>query len=197
MMKYQSIALFCGSSEGKEPIYVQAAQEFGRACAQKGITLYYGGAALGLMKAAADASREAGGRVVGITPHFFSNRSVVDQTIPDLRVVESMSERKQEFEKLADAFVILPGGYGTLDELFEIVTDAQLGLHHKPIVILNTGGYYNHLIQLLNHFNREGFLRDFHHQLLSFVDQVDEIFIQLEQYQNSNDPKWLKKIKNE
>ena len=98
-MKYESIALFCGSSEGKEPIYVQTAQEFGRVCAQKGITLYYGGAALGLMKAAADASREAGGRVVGITPHFFSNQSVVGQTVQDMRVVESMSERKQEFEK--------------------------------------------------------------------------------------------------
>ena len=196
-MKYESIALFCGSSEGKEPIYLQAAQEFGRVCAQKGITLYYGGAALGLMKAAADTSREAGGRVVGITPHFFSNQSVVDQTVQDMRVVESMSERKQEFEKLADAFVILPGGYGTLDELFEILTDAQLGLHQKPIVVLNTNGYYNHLIQLLNHFNQEGFLRDFHRQLVIFVDQVDEIFIQLEQYQNSNDPHWLKKIKNE
>jgi len=109
--------------------------------------------------------------------------------------VDSMSERKQMMERSADAFVSLPGSYGTMDEFFEVITDAQLGLHHKPVAILNAFDYYTPLIQQLEIFKKEGFLRDFHFDLLIVATTLDELFCKLEQYKNSNDRHWLDKIK--
>ena len=194
-MKMDSIALFCGSSEGNDPKYVAIAQEFGKKCAEKGYAMYYGGASLGLMKAAAHASRDHGGRIIGITPSFFSDDTVVDNSLQELYLVDSMSERKQMLERSSDAFVILPGSYGTMDEFFEVITDAQLGLHHKPVAVLNVFGYYDHLIALINHFHQEGFLRDFHYKLLLVATTIDDLFVQLEQYESPNNPHWLDKIK--
>lgn len=194
-MKLESIALFCGSSEGNDPKYIKIAEDFGLACAAKGLSLYYGGAALGLMKAAAHACRNQGGHIIGITPSFFSEGTVVDNSVQELYMVDTMSERKQLLERSADAFVILPGSYGTMDEFFEVLTDAQLGLHHKPIAILNVFGYYDHLIALIDHFAQEGFLRDFHHKLVLVADSVEQLFQKLDQYENPNNFHWLDKIK--
>jgi len=194
-MKINSIALFCGSAEGFHSKYKELAVAFGHLCAQKDITLYYGGAALGLMKAAADACRACQGKVVGIAPSFFSDTTVIDTTLEDLIIVDSMSERKQMLEHYADAFVALPGSYGTMDEFFEVLTDAQLGLHHKPIAILNAFDYYSPLIKQLEVFKNEGFLRDFHFDLLIIATTIDELFNKLECYENSNDRHWLDKIK--
>lgn len=194
-MILNSIALFCGSAEGNDPKYVHIAQDFGKKCAEKGLSMYYGGASLGLMKAAAHASRDHGGRIIGITPSFFSDDTVVDRSVNELYLVDSMSERKQLLERSADAFVILPGSYGTMDEFFEVITDAQLGLHHKPIAILNAFGYYDHLIALIKHFYQEGFLKDFHFKLLLVADTIDLLFDQLERYESPNNPHWLDKIK--
>ncbi|MBP1672892.1 MAG: family protein YvdD [Bacteroidetes bacterium] len=194
-MKLESIALFCGSSEGNDPKYVSLAEAFGKACAEKNLSLYYGGAALGLMKAAAHSCRNEGGRIIGITPSFFSDGTVVDNSLQELYLVDTMSERKQLLERSADAFVILPGSYGTMDEFFEVLTDAQLGLHHKPIAILNVFGYYDHLIALIKHFETEGFLRDFHHKLVIIADSVEQLFQKLDQYENPNNFHWLDKIK--
>jgi len=194
-MKPDAIALFCGSAEGFHPKYKELAADFGKRCAQKKITLYYGGAALGLMKAAADACRALNGRVVGIAPSFFSNSTVTDTTLDELHLVDSMSERKQMLERCADAFVSLPGSYGTMDEFFEVLTDAQLGLHHKPVAILNAFDYYSPLIEQLKIFKEEGFLKDFHFDLLIVATTLDELFDKLENYKNSNDRHWLDKIK--
>jgi uncharacterized protein (TIGR00730 family) len=194
-MKMNSIALFCGSADGFDVRYRELAVAFGRLCAQKQITLYYGGAALGLMKAAADACRAHKGHVIGIAPSFFSNSTVIDNTLENLYLVDSMSERKQTMERLADAFVALPGSYGTMDELFEVITDAQLGLHHKPVAILNAYGYYSPLIEQLAIFKNEGFLKDFHYNLLIVASTLDELFEKLENYENTNDRHWLDKIK--
>ncbi|MCL1850817.1 MAG: TIGR00730 family Rossman fold protein, partial [Bacteroidetes bacterium] len=155
-MKISSIALFCGSADGFNEKYKEIAAAFGKMCAENHITLYYGGAALGLMKAAADACRAHNGKVVGIAPSFFSNSTVIDTTLEELYLVDSMSERKQMLEHSADAFVTLPGSYGTMDEFFEVLTDAQLGLHHKPVAILNAFDYYAPLIQQLERFKKEG-----------------------------------------
>jgi uncharacterized protein (TIGR00730 family) len=194
-MKIESVALFCGSSEGNDPKYITIAESFGKVCAQKGLSLYYGGAALGLMKAAAHSCREQGGRIIGITPSFFSDGTVVDNSLKELYLVDSMSERKQLLERSADAFVILPGSYGTMDEFFEVITDAQLGLHHKPVAILNVFGYYDHLIGLIHHFYQEGFLRDFHYQLMIVGNSINELFEKIENYESPNNPHWLDKIK--
>jgi uncharacterized protein (TIGR00730 family) len=195
-MKINSIALFCGSAEGFNSKYKELAAAFGQMCAQKQITLYYGGASLGLMRAAADACRTNNGRVIGIAPSFFSNSTVIDTTLNELYLVDSMSARKQMMERDADAFVALPGSYGTMDELFEVITDAQLGLHHKPVAILNVFDYYSPLIQQLEIFKNEGFLRDFHLDLLIVATTLAELFDKLENYKNSNNRHWLDKIKN-
>jgi uncharacterized protein (TIGR00730 family) len=194
-MKINSIALFCGSAEGVRPQYKELAASFGAWCAKKQIALYYGGASLGLMKAAADACRAHNGKVIGIAPSFFSDSTVIDTTLDELYLVNSMSERKQMMERDADAFVALPGSYGTMDEFFELLTDAQLGLYHKPVAILNAFGYYSPLIQQLEIFKKEGFLRDFHFNLLIVATTLDELFDKLERYENSNDRHWLDKIK--
>jgi uncharacterized protein (TIGR00730 family) len=194
-MIIHSLALFCGSADGLHPKYKELAAAFGTLCAKKQITLYYGGAALGLMKAAADACRTNNGKVIGIAPSFFSNSTVIDTTLHELYLVDSMSERKQMMEQAADAFVALPGSYGTMDEFFEVLTDAQLGLHHKPVAILNAFDYYTPLIQQLEIFKNEGFLRDFHYDLLIVAKTLADLFEQLERYENSNDRNWLDKIK--
>ena len=194
-MIIKSIALFCGSSDGFDSKYKTLAYNFGNYCAQKNITLYYGGAALGLMKAAAEGCRTHNGKVIGIAPSFFSDSTVLDTTLEELRLVDSMSERKQMMEREADAFVALPGSYGTMDEFFEVITDAQLGLHHKPVAILNAFDYYTPLIQQLEIFKKEGFLRNFHFDLLITANNLEELFMKLENYENSNDRHWLDKIK--
>lgn len=195
-MNIQSIALFCGSSEGNQPRYHDLAREFGEKCARNQITIIYGGANIGLMGIAAKAALDHHGHVIGIAPSFFSRGTVLAGDLPEMIMVDSMSERKQLFEQKADAFAILPGSYGTMDEFFEVITDAQLGLHTKPIAILNAFGYYDHLIAQLERFREDGFLRDFHFDLLIVADTVDALFEKMTAYENSNSRDWLDKIKS-
>lgn len=195
-MEYKSVALFCGSASGSQPEYAEMAREFGKRLAQKQITLYYGGGCIGLMGEAAKGAMENGGKVIGVSPEFFKKGEVLAEDITELIIVDNMSERKQLMERESDAFVILPGGYGTMDELFEVITDAQLGLHFKPVVIFNINGYYDALVALLERFCEDGFLRPFHRGLLSVANTIDEIFVQLDQYENTNDHSWLDKVKN-
>lgn len=192
MKNISSVALFCGSACGHDERFVQLAEQFGRKCAEKKLILYYGGAKLGLMNAAAEAAMSSGGTVVGVTPDFFSEDTVVAQNISKLIWVKTMSERKQMLEKMADAFVIFPGSFGTMDELFEMITDAQLGLHYKPIVILNVLGYYDALLAQIRKFRDEGFLRPCHYDLLHEANSIDELFDKIANYQNSNDLEWVR-----
>lgn len=195
-MKYKNVALFCGSAEGNNPVYAQQARQFGIRLAEKNLTLYYGGGCIGLMWATADEVMKHGGTVIGVAPDFFTRNHVLAENITKMIYVKTMSERKQLLEYEADAFVALPGGYGTMDELFEILTDSQLGMHTKPIVLFNHNGFYDHLVAQLERFSEEGFLRPFHKKLLMVANTLDEIFECLDTYENTNDPNWLKHIRH-
>ena len=174
-MLYQmrNICVFAGSSPGASPSYAAAARALGTALADRGIGLVYGGASVGLMGILADAALAAGGRAVGILPRGLFRREVAHAGLSELRQVASMHERKAQMADLADAFIALPGGYGTFDELFEIVTWAQIGLHNKPIGLLDVDGYFAPLLALIHHAASAGFIPPDHaHLLLHATDPV-------------------------
>jgi uncharacterized protein (TIGR00730 family) len=152
------LCVFCGSSSGVDPTFREAAASFGTTLAQHHIELVYGGAASGLMGAVADGVLAAGGHVIGVIPESLTRREVAHRNLPDLRVVASMHERKALMAELSDGFVALPGGIGTLEELFEVWTWAQLGLHAKPCALLNVKGFYDGLVSFMDHVVEQGFL---------------------------------------
>jgi len=158
-MALRSVCVFCGSSMGARPEYAAAAQSLGQLVASRGITLVYGGSNVGLMRVIADACMSAGGYVIGVMPDFMAGREVAHTSISDLRIVGSMHERKALMAELSDAFIALPGGFGTFDELFEILTWRMLQLHEKPLGFLNVARYYDPLLRLADHTVAEGFLR--------------------------------------
>jgi hypothetical protein len=156
----RSICVYCGSNPGRNPAYAEAARSLGRQMARAGIGLVYGGGGLGLMGEIAQAVLAGGGRVTGIIPSFLSEREHMLRDVTELMVVADMHERKRLMFERSDAFVALPGGIGTLEELVEQLTWAQLGRHSKPIVLLNTEGFWGPFVQLLDHLRREAFIRD-------------------------------------
>src|ERR1700751_4781424 len=158
MMK--SIAVFCGSSLGTEEIYAAQAKLLGQLFAKENIILVYGGAKYGLMGVIADEVLNNGGKVIGILPHFLRNREAAHERLSELILVDTMHERKIEMFELCDGIIALPGGFGTLDELFEIITWAQLGLHKKPIALLNVDGFYDSLIELIEKMVAKGFVKE-------------------------------------
>jgi len=153
----KSVCVYCGSSFGTDPAYLQATQALARTLVANGLRVVYGGAAVGLMGALADATREAGGEVVGVMPQQLVDREIAHQGLTELHVVATMHERKALMAQLSDAFVALPGGIGTLEELIEVFTWSQLGLHAKPLGVLNTAGYYDKLGAFLDHGVEQGF----------------------------------------
>lgn len=153
------LCVFCGSAPGRGPAYREGARDLGRAMAERGMSLVYGGGSRGLMGDVADGVMERGGTVIGVITRQLVDKEVAHGHIRDLRIVETMHERKKMMADLADGFVALPGGYGTLDELFEIIAWAQLGLHSSPMGLLNTAGYFDGLVDFLEHARREEFLR--------------------------------------
>jgi uncharacterized protein (TIGR00730 family) len=160
------ICVFCGSSLGRRPEYAQAAAALGALLAERGLALVYGGAKVGLMGIVADACLAAGGEVIGVMPRLLVEKEVAHTGLSKLHVVESMHDRKALMAELSDAFIALPGGFGTLDELCEILTWAQLGLHAKPIGLLNVAGYFAGFVALLEHAVAEQLLKPVHHNLL-------------------------------
>jgi uncharacterized protein (TIGR00730 family) len=160
------VCVFCGSSPGNRDVYLEAARATGRALAERGIELVYGGGSVGLMGAVADAVLDAGGAVTGVIPRALELRELAHRRLTTLHVVGSMHERKARMAELADGFVALPGGMGTLEELAEILTWAQLGLHARPVGLLDAAGYYRPLIQFFDRAVAEGFLRPEHRRLL-------------------------------
>ncbi|HBQ09635.1 MAG: TIGR00730 family Rossman fold protein [Sandaracinaceae bacterium] len=160
------VCVFCGSSPGSRPIYLEGARAVGRALAERGVGVVYGGASVGCMGAVADAALEAGGEVIGVIPHSMVDRELAHPGLTDLHVVEGMHERKALMTALSDAFLALPGGHGTLDELFEALTWAQLGIHAQPIGVWNLEGYWDPLFAMLDRVVEEGFLRPHHRTLL-------------------------------
>lgn len=164
------LCVYCGSSAGRRPAHAALAREFGRMLAERGIGLVYGGGGIGLMGILADAVLVAGGTVEGVIPRSLLERELAHAGLTRLHVVETMHERKARMAELAAAFVALPGGIGTLDELFEIWTWRQLGFHDKPIGLLNAGGYFDPLVQFLDRSVGEGFLEPSHRGLLQVAD---------------------------
>jgi len=155
----KSVAVYCGSSSGNNPIYIQQAQEMGRELARRGLTLVYGGGCVGLMGTIADAVLAEGGKVIGVIPGFLADKELAHTGCTELHIVETMHQRKLLMADLAEGFVAMPGGFGTLEELFEVLTWGQLGLHGKPVGLLNTLGFYDSLLALLDHMSGEAFLR--------------------------------------
>ena len=159
-MKIKSLAVFCGSKNGNNPIYIKEATLVGEIAAENNITIIYGGGGVGIMKAVADGAMKKGGTVIGIIPKFLLDWEHQHKAITELIVVDDMHTRKKKLYELCDSAIILPGGFGTLDELFEMLTWNQLSIHNKKIFILNSGGFYNHLIEHLYQLEKDGFLYD-------------------------------------
>jgi uncharacterized protein (TIGR00730 family) len=174
--RIQTVCVFCGSSPGARPIYVEAARHLGEILAQRGLTLVYGGARVGTMGQLAQAALDAGGHVIGVIPRALVESEVAHSGLPDLRVVDSMHERKALMADLSDAFIALPGGLGTIEEFFEVLCWAQLGLHAKPCGLLNVGGYYDRLTAFLDHSVEEQFVRATHRALVQ-VEQDAEVLL--------------------
>lgn len=166
----KKIAVFCGSSFGAKDVYKEGAIALGKELAARGLSLVYGGSSVGLMGAVADAVLEEGGQVVGVLPVFLQDREIAHSNLSELIIVDTMHERKAKMAEIADGFIVLPGGAGTMDEFFEIFTWGQLGLHRKPCGLLNLGGYYDLLIELFNHMTDEQFIQEkFRSMVLSDV----------------------------
>ncbi|AQR74877.1 TIGR00730 family Rossman fold protein [Sphingomonas sp. LM7] len=173
------LAVYCGSATPADPVYIEAARIVGRSLAERGIGLVYGGGRLGLMGAVADSALEAGGEVIGVIPTALVNAEVAHRGLTELHVVDTMHERKARFTELADGFVNLPGGTGTMDELWEALSWAQLGYHADPIGLLNIAGYYDKLIEFWEHMGTVGFLRPQHQGLLLIDDHLDGLLDQM------------------
>ncbi|MEO8097937.1 MAG: TIGR00730 family Rossman fold protein [Acidobacteriota bacterium] len=187
----RTLCVFCGAHAGARPEYADAALTLGRILAEQGITLVYGAGNIGLMGILADSCLAAGGKVIGVIPDALVRHEVAHLGLTELRVVESMHQRKAMMADLADAFIALPGGVGTFEELFEIWTWSQLGLQRKACGLLNVGGYYDHLIALADHAVTEGFLKQAHRDVL-VVDTVPERLLEdLRRFEPVETPKWI------
>ena len=171
----KSVCVYCGSSNNVDQAYKDAAESLGRELAENNYNLVYGGGNVGLMGIAASAALASGGEVHGIIPGHIADREVAHRTLTKLDVVDTMHERKQMMVDNSDAFIIMPGGLGTMDEFFEIVTWRQLGLHDKPVIIVNVKGYWNDLVALINHLISEGFARPADMDHLTIVDAPEEV----------------------
>jgi uncharacterized protein (TIGR00730 family) len=183
MNELKTICVFCGSSAGNRPIYAEAAVAVGQELAARGMRLVYGGGSVGLMGDVARAARDHGCTVLGIIPEHLTTRELMGYPIGELMVVTSMHERKAKMAELSDAFMALPGGFGTLDELFEAITWGQLGLHSKPIGLLNVGGYFDPLIRFVDYSVDEGFIRPQHRQLFLVDDSPARLLTRLAAHQ--------------
>jgi len=179
----RAICVFCGASAGRDPGYAAAAAVTGETLARRGIRLVYGGGRLGLMGAVADAALAAGGEVVGVIPRGLVEREVAHTSLTDLRIVETLHERKALMAELSDAFIALPGGLGTLEELAEVLSWGQLELHAKPIVLLDVNGYFGPLETFLDRAVAEGFLADRHRRLLLRDDDLGSLLARFDAWQ--------------
>lgn len=178
-MKLESVCVYCGSFSSAKQVYKDAAVEMGTALGQAGLGMVYGGSIVGLMGLCADSAVKAGSKVVGVAPAFLAEREPPHPGLAELIVVGDMHTRKRLMADRADGFVIMPGGFGTLDEFAEILTWRQLGLHHKPIVGLNINNYWKALREQMDYMCAEGFIKPEHRELVGFVDTVDEVIPEL------------------
>jgi uncharacterized protein (TIGR00730 family) len=186
------VCLFCGSNSGTRPAYADAAREIGRALAARGMTLVYGGGSVGLMQIAAQSALDAGARVIGVITEQLMVREVGHEGLDQLHVVATMHERKALMAKLSDAFIALPGGYGTFDELCEMATWDQLGIHAKPLVVVNVEGYFDGFLAQLDRAVTDGLLKPEHRALLACAATVDDALAAVAAWQPPPVPQWLR-----
>ncbi|WP_233829090.1 TIGR00730 family Rossman fold protein [Paraburkholderia sp. ZP32-5] len=186
----KSVCVYCGSSMGAKPLYAQAARAFGRALVQADLALVYGGGKVGLMGVIADTVMAEGGRAIGVIPELLVNKEVGHNGLTELHVVPDMHQRKKMMAELSDAFVAMPGGAGTLEELFEVFTWAQLGYHGKAIGLLNVDHFYEPLIQVLRHTVDEGFMRETYVDMLQIDADPLALIGKLQSYQPRAGDKW-------
>ena len=189
-MSLTSVCVFCGASTGANPLYREAAQALGRAIAERRLTLVYGGGAVGLMGSVADAALAAGGEVIGIIPQSLKDKEIGHRGLTRLEVVDGMHARKARMAELSDAFIALPGGLGTLEELFEVWTWGQLGYHHKPLGLLEVNGFYEKLSGFLDHIVGEGFVRAPHRDMLQMSESPAGLLDALDAWQPTVPDKW-------
>ena len=185
------ITVFCGSSFGTDKIYKEQAALLGKTLAQQNIELVYGGANVGLMGAVADGVLNEGGKAIGVLPNFLRSKEIAHLGLTELIVVESMHERKTKMNDLCDGVIALPGGFGTLEELFEMLTWGQLGLHKKPIGILNINGFYDSLIELTKVMVEKGLLKPVNQEMLLVSDTIEDLLHQMRNYVPPTTGKWI------
>ena len=191
MAEVTSLCVYCGSSSGKHPEYAEQARAFGTEMARRGIALVYGGGKVGLMGTLADAVLAAGGNVIGVIPRQLVEREVAHPGLTEMHVVETMHQRKTRMYELSDAFVALPGGFGTMDEMFEMLTWAQLGLHRYPCAFLDVRGYYSQLRGMVDHMAHEGFVRSTQRDSVWFGDDMAQLFDWMQGYQGDKVAHWI------
>jgi len=185
------LAVFCGSNPGARPDYVQATHSLGKLLSARGIGVVYGGSSVGLMAVLADTMLDELGDIIGVIPRMLVDREVANKSLTDLRIVESMHERKALMAELADGFVALPGGIGTLEEFFEIWTWAQLGMHDKPCGLLNVAGYFDPLLEFLNRAVAEKFVREVHRNMVIVESDPAALLARFEAYEPPRVVKWI------
>lgn len=185
------ICVYCGSSPGRRSEYRDSGRALGREIAARGLSLVYGGASIGVMGAVADAVLEQGGQVIGVIPESLAVKEVAHPGLSELVVVDSMHERKARMAELSDAFVALPGGWGTIEEIFEMLTWAQLGLHSKPCGLLNVAGYYDSLCRFLESAIEERFVKDAHRGMILMEDDPARLLDRFGEYRAPQVRKWL------
>ncbi len=188
-----SIVVFCGSGEGYNESYRDAAYEVGVTLAERKIRIIYGGAKVGMMGALAEGALQEGGKVVGIIPGFLQTKEVAHDGLTQLITVHTMHERKLKMHEMSDGVITLPGGWGTMEEMFEMLTWSQLGLHSKPVGLLNVNGFYDALKALSDNMVQEGFLSEFVNASLLMSESIEELLDLMEAYVPSEMPKWITK----
>lgn len=186
-----AICVYCGSNSGRHPEYAEQARAFGAEMARRGITLVFGGGKVGLMGVVADAVLAGGGKVIGVIPRQLVELEVAHPQLSELVVVETMHQRKTRMYELSDAFVALPGGFGTMDEMFEMLTWAQLGLHRCPCAFLDVRGYYRDLRAMIGHMVDESFVRTAQRDSIWFGDDIATLFEWMEHYEGDYTSKWI------
>jgi uncharacterized protein (TIGR00730 family) len=192
-MELKRLCVFAGSNLGNRGAYAASARELGRALADRGIGLVYGGARVGLMGALANELLTAGGHVIGIIPEALVAKEVAHEGLTELRIVRSMHERKAMMADLADGFIALPGGWGTVEELFEILTWGQLGLHRKPCGLLNAAGYFDPMLSFVEHSIEEGFVRREYLSMITASDAAGTLIDRLQAYEPPVVEKWIER----
>ena len=191
MSEIRRLAVFCGSNAGARPDYVEAARSLARVLAARGIGIVYGGSSVGLMATLADTMLDELGDIIGVIPKMLVQREVANKALADLRIVESMHERKALMAELADGFIAMPGGVGTLEEFFEIWTWAQLGMHDKPCGLLNIAGYFDSLLQFLDHAVAEKFVRQAHRDMVVVESDPAKLLARFDAYEPPRVVKWI------